>query len=520
MSTRHLSISITFLQPTCHARFGKEDVAPNEWPPSPLRLFQAMIAGAAARWTGDGDSTRATLTAAAPIAALRWLEMLSESAPPAILAPKYTMGASVPRYVPNNSADLVAAKWARGDSLATFEDRTRKVFRPTYMHGGTTIHYLWPLDASAAPEAVTHITTITAAARCIVALGWGIDVAIGDARLINGDEAGCLESENIERWSPSTSPTTHPALRLPCRGTLDDLIQRHTAFLRRLEGGVFRPTPPVCVFRHVTYRRGVTLPSRPFAVFALRQVDNPDRVRAFRFENTAKVAAMLRHAACEASKQDWPFPNYHSARYVAGHGDKNHRRSVTDDHPRFSYLPLPNVTGHHADGMIRRVLIAEPFGGDGFHAEWAARVLNGKPLIDGDTQQPVAVLERIDNWRTDAAHKTVVPAFINGWRDGGCRTWITASPVVLPGYDGLDLKKAAKLFCRACEQAGLPPGCVEDFEFTGPPRASGSGRIFLPKYMRGLPLRWAVIRFKSEASGPIAIGAGRHCGLGIFVTDQ
>ena len=40
-------ISVHFLQPYCHAR-GESD-AP-EWPPSPLRVFQALVNAAAARW--------------------------------------------------------------------------------------------------------------------------------------------------------------------------------------------------------------------------------------------------------------------------------------------------------------------------------------------------------------------------------------------------------------------------------------------------------------------------------------
>lgn len=509
MATSNLCISVTYLQPTCHARLGKEDGAPNEWPPSPLRLFQALVAAAAARWSGEGDSTRAMLTASAPVAALRWLEGLTDSAPPTILAPRVTIGAAVPRYVPNNSADLVAARWARGDALATFDDRTRKVFRPTYMHGETTLYYLWPLDQQAARDARDHLPAVTAAARCIVALGWGIDVAIGDAHLVDSGDRNSLDRETLERWSPSSGPRMNPVLRLPRPGTLVDLVQRHAAFLRRLEGGVFRPTPPIRVFRQLAYRRGVSLPQRHFAAFALRQTDNPDKFRAFRFENAAKVAAMLRHAACEASKRDWPFPE-DSARYVAGHGPrKPNGRYVDDNWPRFSYMVLPTVGHAHADGMIRRVVIAEPFGGDGSHAEWAARRLAGAPLIDEDKRAEVARLERLDDGDNVLRQFTATS-----------KNWVSASPVVLPGYDGLDMKKAAKLFSRACDQAGLPPGSVDSFEFIGPPRTAGSGRPFLPNYLRGLPLRWAMIRFKSDVCGPIAVGAGRHNGLGIFVADQ
>lgn len=137
--TSHLLISVTFLQPMCHARLGKEDAAPNEWPPSPLRLFQAMVAGAAARWAGDESSGHATLTAPAPVTALQWLETLREARPPTILAPLAVTGQAVPRYVPNNSADLVATKWAKGDALATFEDRTKKAFRPTRLLDGASV---------------------------------------------------------------------------------------------------------------------------------------------------------------------------------------------------------------------------------------------------------------------------------------------------------------------------------------------------------------------------------------------
>lgn len=511
MSTSHLCISVTFLQPTCHARLGKEDAAPNEWPPSPLRLFQALVAAAAARWSGEADSTRAKLTATAPVAALRWLEGLTDSAPPTIYAPRATIGAAIPRYVPNNSADVVAARWARGDALATFEDRTRKVFRPTYMHGGMTVYYLWPLDVQAVRDARDHLPAVTAAARCIVALGWGIDVAIGDARLMDSGDMNSLDRETLERWCPSSGPNMNPVLRLPRPGTLDDLIQRHTAFLNRLGAGVFRPTPPVRTYRQLAYRRGVAIAPRPFAAFALRQTDNPDKLRAFRFENAAKVAAMLRHAACAKAKADMSheFPGG-SEQFVAGHGPrKSSGRYVDENWPRFSYLALPTVGSAHADGMIRRVIIAEPFGGDRSHAEWAACRLAGAPLIDEDTGREAARLERLDDGDKVLSHFTAVS-----------KNWVSVSPVVLPGYDGLDMKKTAKLFSRACDHAGLPSGSVDSFKFTGPPRTAASGRPFVPNYLRGLPLRWAMIKFKSEVRGPIAIGAGRHGGLGVFMADE
>ncbi|MBX9622589.1 MAG: type I-U CRISPR-associated protein Cas5/Cas6, partial [Gemmataceae bacterium] len=42
-------VSVTFLDPAFH---GRGDGGEPEWPPSPLRLFQAVVAAAAARWRG------------------------------------------------------------------------------------------------------------------------------------------------------------------------------------------------------------------------------------------------------------------------------------------------------------------------------------------------------------------------------------------------------------------------------------------------------------------------------------
>ncbi|MBK9120451.1 MAG: type I-U CRISPR-associated protein Cas5/Cas6 [Phycisphaerales bacterium] len=498
----HLHISVTFLQHTCHARLGKEDAAPNEWPPSPLRLFQAMVAGAAARWAGDDGSTRAALTAQAPVAALGWLANLCAATPPTILAPRAVTGQTVPRYVPNNSADLVAAKWSRGDVLAMFEDRTKKVFRPTHLLDGDTVHYLWPLDETSERQARQNEPTIAAAARCIVALGWGIDAAIGDARIIDEPQAARLSGE---RWEPGRVGT--PGLRLPVSNTLDALIDRHAKFLDRLKDGVFHPVPRLRAFSTSAYRRASDVPPRPFAAFALRRLDDPEKSRPFGVENAAKVAAMLRHVACKATQKDrdyWAAVPGGSNMYVAGHTRDDPALTRGPTPPRFSYLPLPSIGSPYADGMIRRVLVAEPHDGDGRHAKWAAMRLAASDLIDEDTGEAVATLERLDP--TDRVLRMFTQR---------SRAWITATPIVLPGYDGLKATKAAKLLSRACDQAGLPSGSVESFEFIGPPaHTGGAGRFFVPKYLRRWPLRWAVLHFTEKVEGPLALGAGRHCGLG------
>ncbi len=524
MPASYLHISVTFLQPTCHARLGKDDAAPNEWPPSPLRLFQAMVAGAAARWAGDDGSPTGALTAAAPVAALKWLESLCATSPPTILAPRTVTGQAVPRYVPNNSADLVAAKWTNGDALAIFEDRTKKIFRPTHLLDGYTVHYLWPLDETQEREAPHHEPVLTAAARCIVALGWGIDAAVGDGRVIDASDT---EAFGGERWNPGRVGT--PGLRIPVSGTLDALVRRHAAFLDRLKDGIFHPVPPVREFTTTAYLRATDLPRRPFAAFILRPLDEDSGYVSFRLARASCVAAMLRHAACQAARNDvdhrpgaWRNEDW-SLRFVAGHGPTGSpkRRSKSDGHPRFSYLPLPSLGYTHADGLIRRTIIAEPIGGDGRSARWIAQRLDGAVLQDED-RGPVAMLESTDP--NDSNFRTVFRLFAHRDSTRGSTLWTSVTPVILPGFDDRKQKKRDELLLECLRHAGIDLQSVECLESRIPawPTYGGwaptlvHGAFMRPAYLKHLPACHVRIRFRIPFAGPLSLGAGRHCGLGVM----
>jgi CRISPR-associated protein Csb2 len=77
--TSFFCVSVTFLDPEFH---GRGDSGEPEWPPSPLRLFQALVAAAAARW-------RVPQFAEYAVPALRWLEALGL---PIIMAPQSYKG--------------------------------------------------------------------------------------------------------------------------------------------------------------------------------------------------------------------------------------------------------------------------------------------------------------------------------------------------------------------------------------------------------------------------------------------
>lgn len=94
-----LFISATFLDPQFH---GRTDGGAAEWPPSPLRLFQALIAANADEIFEASDLSEALI----------WLE---QQQPPTIVAPRVRRGAPYRLSVPNNSMDVVARSWSRGN---------------------------------------------------------------------------------------------------------------------------------------------------------------------------------------------------------------------------------------------------------------------------------------------------------------------------------------------------------------------------------------------------------------------
>ena len=114
-------ITIRFLDTHYH---GRRDGGEPEWPPSPLRVFQAMLAGAKADWSVE----RA--------AAFDWLEQLQ---PPVIHAPRVRHAVGVLTYVPNNNADS-------GEII-----RAPKTIQPCALPDkGRHVEYLWTFDERSA----------------------------------------------------------------------------------------------------------------------------------------------------------------------------------------------------------------------------------------------------------------------------------------------------------------------------------------------------------------------------------
>jgi CRISPR-associated protein Csb2 len=493
----HLCFSVLFLDSRFH---GRADSNQPEWPPSPLRLFQALVAAAAAQ-----ANERQRLQSAVP--ALRWLAGLP---PPLIVAPPAERAAHFCLSVPNNAMDLVARAWTRGVLFGKGDanpatHRTMKMVRPTRFPDNSTLYYLWQLPDPWSEEHRPHAEKLISTARSIVALGWGIDLVAAHAQLLAQEQlSGLLQTGEV--WQPFEAPASL-SLRVPSSETLDALISRHDGFLKRLQTGTFTPVPPLTAYRLVFYRRTSDPPPRPFAPFRLRHPIE-DRAAVFSVTKANHVAAMTRHLVAQIAEPQGKSNDWID-RYVHGH-----RQPADDTEPRFSYLPLPSLERRGERGCylgaIRRVLVAELVDSAESHLPWLRKALPGQFLTDQQTQQPIAMLTALtlNDW---VLRQYTDPA----------DAWATVTPVVLPGSDDGKFAKAEKLFFKALRHAGYAPEALAELEFRNVcfwPGGPLALRFVLPTYLRNN--HWSVyhvrVRWRHAIPGPIALGAGRHCGLGIF----
>lgn len=488
-----LCFSIRFLQPYAH---GRDDYGDAEWPPSPLRLLQALVAASAGRW-----NERHRLSRAAP--SLKWLESLK---PPQIVTPP-VKASSVPYqlFVPDNTADLLCAAWIKRD-LTKPVKRTEKVVSPTHLEGDA-VHYLYSLTAGECP----HAESLSAAARSITHLGWGIDVATGEARIISAEQAGQLSGV---RWHPATNGGT--PLRAHRTGTLEDLSRKHADFLNRVTAEGFRPVPPLQEFDVVRYRRHDDPSTRPWRAFELRDTDGS--TYRYPHRRLIHIAGMVRHLALKAMENDPPegAPTNWAETYVAGHAGTN------SSHRQFSYLPLPSVGHEHTDPGVRRVMIATPIGDDAW-LDHLVRRLAGKqlePLTDNEFagQEPPLLISMPRHARDGVVRCYTDPA----------KVWHSFTPVILPGHDDHKPEKTRALIERALLQSGIDQAC--EFEWSAFSRFAKSYSAhkydaqkqpqgyFRPTYLNGLTAVHLTLRFKDDVRvpGPLIIGAGRHCGLGVM----
>lgn len=470
---------------------------PPEWPPSPFRLFSALVAGVARRGELEDETG----------SALAWLQKLDA---PIIIAPRSKTGRAIIRHVPNNDGDRKPHRQERLTSKPTI---------PTLMllraDEKAEVHYLWDIDG----RADVPLDGIRHAARSLTALGWGVDMAFADAMPVSEAEIPNLPGV---RWYPKPGVwrdegmlrvATCDANLQEC--TLSDLKHCHQTAIARIEHGeplhtVDKPR----VFDRVFYTSVERPIGRPRVVFKLESGGHPPF--SYRQRKLIHIAGMVRHLAIEAMNVSPPtgLGNDWVETYIAGHMPPG-----AQEHRQLSYLPLPSIGHVHTDPGVRRIMIVAPPGDDAW-LDHVARHLAGQMLkpLRGDEfagrDPPLLVPVRQDN--------------IARFYTRAANAWASVTPVILPGHDDRRPEKTRKLIEKALAQSGIEQACEFEWSaFSRFPKSLSAHKYdkqkkpvgyIRPDHLQTETAVHIMLRFNKDARvpGPLAIGAGRHCGLGVL----
>jgi CRISPR-associated protein Csb2 len=484
-------------------------------PPSPARLFQALVAGAGL----SGSTCLAKFEAA-----LEWLE---KRRPPLIAAPITANGQIFRNYVPNNGLDAVGGDVRRIGSI-----RTVKVVRPLVFDAGIPFLYGWTFDED--EESKSHAETLCALAERLYQFGRTVDMAWAGGEVLGDEELDARLSNYpglVFRPSNSGSGRT---LACPQPGSLQSLKDRYAASSQRFktekQGRVAKQRfsqPPKPRFGQVAYDSSPSL-----RVYELRDSTSGTSIWVWPLARASSLVVALRDGAVDRLRSAFPDRISEIERVLVGR-----KANGADDGPtslRVRIVPLPSIGHHHADRGIRRVLVEVPAGGplraDDVH--WAFSGLDLNVPESGDA---------VDLVLTPAADETML-AHYGTTGHVGFRVWRTVTPVALPdpsrrrridptrvmaeAKDGAErageMARAAAAVAQALRHAGIRTRSDairvqrEPFEANGERvEAFAPGTRFVKERL------WHVeITFNAPLEGPLVIGDGRFLGLGIMAPVQ
>ena len=479
--TRSLLITVRFHD----GRYHGEENGTAHWPPSPGRLFQALVAGAA----------RGSTVPAGDQHALRWLEELP---PPEIAAPPALSGAAVPLFVPNNDLDAVG-----GDPGKVAKIRVDKQWRPHFFDAEQPVLYVWDFDEPA-PDA----ERVCAIALRLYQLGRGIDMAAATGTTMSGEEAQAALAAH-----PGTirRPAGQGAVTVARQGTLASLIERHRRWRERLmsdeQGKTLFRQPPKALFSHVGYD---VSPRRLH--FELRR---DGAFAPYPLESAAALVTGLRKAAASRLQSALPSRSSEIERLIVGRG-----AGPQDVPRRVRITPLPSIGMEHTDPAIRRVMVEIPTECPlpWRDVEWAfvglepcdpatGRTLGGS-LVSGDDgvmvrryARPARVFRSVTAAALSGTERTVAR------RKGG-------------EHRRNDEARAAFAVAQSLRHAGVRAKPESIHVQREPLQQRGArAEVFAGGVRFSRRAMWhVVLRFDTpiERPLPLVIGDGRFCGLGLM----
>ena len=490
-----------------------------DWPPSPARLFQALVAGAARGDTLPEEDRRA----------FAWLEELN---PPIINAPLMRAGQSFRNYVPNNDLDAVG-----GDPERVSKIRAPKLIRPTLFDAEAPLLYVWTIDD--APDAQANARRICAIAEQLYQLGRGIDMAWAAGEILGAEEAEARLAAGGVLHRPSDG-VADATLAVPLKGSFESLVLRHKKMRGRFQtlyeskpgkkqpdrkvaiGQIF-VQPPKPRFRQVSYG------SPPTRLL----FDLVGEKASWRLDRIVELTQRVRDGAAQRLKDKLirEAEKVHNA--LVGRRDANE----ADKAARVRVTPLPSIGHRHADRAIRRILVEIPPNCP-LRADDVAWALSDLLLISDDGEIISELAPAVEQGML--AHYGVGDA-------KPARLWRTVTPAALPqavarrridpnrlaaeaesGAARLDAKsgeerageerRAVGAVAHALRHSGVSsrPSCVrvqrEPFDAKG-----ARAEAFAPGTRFAKERLWHVeVAFAEAISGPLVLGDGRYLGLGLM----
>lgn len=450
-----------------------------EWPPSPARLYSALVAA-------DGTGSRCTATTGEELA---WLEGLG---PPLIVAspPESVVDSPLqPRYV------VVDEK--AGGAVQDYPARSARRVHPGVKLApkDDTIVYVWP---DAEPTEIHRRALAYRAARVgylgcadspviVSVTDRDVDSLVDTATWRHDDEGPC-------------------ALPVPYSGFLDALDDAYLAWsagepMRR----AWIPT------RRVRY-------SPPRHDKAARVARSSRRVIWLRFERTVssrrilEVTETLKAAVLDHLQRLLPGEELPSV--LHGHRPPGERGSQAD------FFALPDVGHRHATGRLFGAAISLPSDVDPALLQQVRTAV--VRLATEELVRPAASSSagrglrlRVGIYGGERRPWAVVPS---RWSRPS-HSWVSATPVVHERWSksGPSIHEVE----RWCRHAGLPEEIhVVEVSFSDRPLLSGGidlapALVFRSREDRR-PYSHLALRFDRPVEGPIVLGRGRQFGMGLL----
>ena len=471
-----------------------------EWPPSPARVFQALVAGNA---QGEG-LTREVWDA------LEWMERLP---PPAIAAPRAQRGSRATLYVPNNDAD------AQPDPRDVSSIRVKKVVHPALFDAETPLIYAWPV-----PEESPHADVVIRAALGVYQLGRGVDMAWAVGELVDDEE--------LERRLTAHGGTIHlpepsragRAVACSMPGSLVSLERRHRATRFVEDAGSRTPrllfaNAPKPRFQSIAYERAGSR-----GVWELR--DRADEAKAWAWPLHRVVSLVERVRDGAAARLRKGLPDEHAAIEGTLVGRKANGSDPSPTSERARLVPLPSIGHAHADHGVRRILLEIPSGASlrAADVEWSLSGLEPPDPLSGRASP--FVLTRAEGDR-------MLEHYL-----GPARRWRSVTPLALPetarrrridparrheepkpgSERAAEEARAAGAVQVALRHAGVHATVVaarvqrEPFE----PRGTRV-ELFADGTRFAKERLWHVdLELDRSVEGPLVLGDGRFLGLGVM----